>query len=250
MTEGYGHNFEHFDRYVTSIMPSHVIENLHTLGTPIHGNYYPFLSKSNKWYAFFNKSYSDINIYDLETNKLVVDYFYESTAHVNVSTYVPAYSLIEYLDFTKQDGTHSIFADWDYETNEYSAMNTNNSIDVQMLRYTPIAFNAYTLWAADFEYYVDILDLNDIDNGNIKLIEKTKFTLPTAMNQVRNYISFDAFDLDSFDPSDIFTYNIKMLNETTLGRINSTSKSIKYFDFYSWDDIQKDYTKIYYQSKS
>lgn len=51
------------------------------------------------------------------------------------------------------------------------------------------AFNASTIWAADYELYIDTLDLREIDDGKLYRVKVPHLrTLPIGIKDIRQFI--------------------------------------------------------------
>ena len=172
------------------------------IGKPVkYHNFYPFKSKSGRWYAFFNNSYSDIKIYDLETGELWFTNFYSYNPefdfsenkrdsriyydHTNVSTYVPSFIKDSFILKEKEHVYYinDFSFDEDFE---------DSQLPKEELDFLPIAFNMWTIWAADYEFYVDVLDLSDIDNKVVKIYNNISYTVSRSVDKVRDIIKVDS----------------------------------------------------------
>lgn len=275
MTEGYNRDWTNWDAYVSHLWPKP--ENVK------YRNWYPFLSPKGRWLAFYNKSYTDINIIDLETKELVVRDFYSryrgydlidgkrvsmeghvyNGGHCNVSTYVPHCVYTQFVSSSADNKwLFSGLEDFDFDvfdpakTDEY--MSNKNSgfkhhTDKRVLTSVPIAFNAYTYWAADFEFYVDLIDLSEVDNGVIKMIDGGRFTIPRSAEHVRNYVncSFEGEDDPSKPQRISLRYNVleekgpfnfdknDVNNESGLETWDGKWNKVKHTEFLPWQEVEK-----------
>lgn len=201
MSEGYGKDFTFWDNLVKERFK----DQLEKLGTPRYRNWEVFKSPKGRWMAFHNKSYSDIKIVDLETLEPVIPYFYGKTVynedgsynkdesvydgfHTNVTSFVPTYLKRSYeSNVTKKE---EIYYTEICEIDE-SFIKDEEDIWAKIIS-VPLAFNAYTYWAADFELYVDVIDLSEIDNGIIKKFTgQSSFIIPHGANRLGNYVKCD-----------------------------------------------------------
>lgn len=154
------------------------------LGHYCYDNFYPFKSKSGKWYAFHNDQYSDIKIVEIETGKTVVKHFYSNKgvylSHTNASTYVPAFVRGVYESPHTGRTIKTITNDHDFEDSE--------NITLDMIESVPIAINSWTIWAADYEFYVDAIDLRRIDEGIVRKLKFPQKVISRDCLQVRNVV--------------------------------------------------------------
>jgi hypothetical protein len=193
-TMGYGNDYSFWDAKVKERFK----DQLEKLGKVRYENFCVFKSPKGRWMAFHNTSYTDIKVYDLETLELVATDFYSKSvrnedgsynrelstyaSHTNASTFVPVYMPRNHGKYTSLDDMSGLveedwlsFCDWD-----------------RMIS-PPIAFNSWTIWAADFEFYVDVLDLREIDNGIIKKWpDVCSFEIPRSGYNVRDFVEIDA----------------------------------------------------------
>lgn len=58
------------------------------------------------------------------------------------------------------------------------------------VEFAPIAFNAWTYWAADEEFYVDTLDLSRIDEGVVAVFDRKPYVVSRGIRQVRDVVEF------------------------------------------------------------
>lgn len=204
MTIGWGHTFKHLTNFLNS---------KNTLGNYRYKNYYPFKSKSGKWYAFWNQGYSDIKIYDLETKQIVIEKFYSSgtgyNPHTNHSVYVP--SFIPIKDYVVDD-------------NEFDEWIDDGSLTLdnfEQIQFVPYAFNAWTVWAADYQFYVDIIDLSEIDSGVVKRVKNKGYTIPIDAEHVKNFVKMNTNSLHTMDKKDpvLYSSDFIVLEETYRDRI-------------------------------
>lgn len=208
MKMGFGRDYSVWDKLVEDAIGQKVQALNEKLKTGYkYQNYYPFKSPKGKWFCFYGDTYADIRIYDLETLELVTKSFYSNMEkkvyahHANYSSYVPGYYTSKYKD-------EYLFAHEEYTLGDEK----DNLPTVDELQYSTFAFNAWTIWAADTEFYVDIIDLSDIDNGNVKLIDKEVYIISRDTYSMRDMVNIDVENCNSSkidDPPDIYiTYEI------------------------------------------
>ena len=191
INDGYGHNYSAWDAFVEKNFG----EQIRKLG-PIqqYAKIEVFKSPKGRWMAFHHTDYTDIRIVDLETGDTVLKNFYSYfngkkedriyIHHVNFTTFVPTYSKSSYEHKGKKE---TIFVDpTDY--NSLKEMEDDAWNDLDSIMSLPLAFNSWTIWAADHEFYVDILDLREIDDGKLKIFDGGGFTLTRSAGHIRNYI--------------------------------------------------------------
>lgn len=243
MSEGYGCDWTVWDALVRERFK----EALDKLGVYKYRNFEVFKSPQGRWMAFHGSSYMDIRVVDLETCEVVCTNFYSNRVlnsageydreksfyieHTNVSTCVPTYLKSVYDDYSvlceptdlESEGDKEDFTQWD-----------------KMIS-LPFAFNAFTYWAADWELYVDVLDLREIDKGIIKKWEgATSFVIPHGADHVRNYVKLD--DAGIIKPKDgnkEFTHaDFKVLEERTRDRfhVNNDGTDFKFYNMYKKGD--------------
>ena len=153
-----------------------------------------FFSPQGQKMAFYNTKYSDIRIVKIPTMEVVVDTFYSNKKenvyahHANFSTYVPTYMTYDYI---RSDGELDSLVDIDSEFEEdpeaYMKENREKGLRYE-IKSLPLAFNAWTIWACDYEFYVDVIDLSEVDNGIIRKSTCPGFTMTRSGKEVRNYI--------------------------------------------------------------
>lgn len=232
MSEGYGHDWTRWDEKLPWQRSAEGVKykgELTPLPNACYGNFYPFRSPKGRWMAFHNKYYSDIRIIDLKTYETVFEQFYRTptyyASHTNFCTYVPGY-----MSSMSSDGKTRFFYN-DHELDEDKDWD-NFEEDIG---YLPIAFNAWTIWACDYEFYVDILDLRQIDDGILKIYEnKTSFIIPRSAGHVRNYVNVQLEwndDDDKVNPVPI-AWDIPYLEEKQKFRFYNGEKGFKFYDMY------------------
>lgn len=230
--EGYGRDFTAFDA-LTAEMKARAVEKF---GSVKYQNWCPFRSPKGTWMAFHNSAYSDIRVVNLDTMSVVVDGdFYahfdkeDKTktvygSHVNSSTYVPSYaSTIEQTE----SGTNREFI-YDRDDHDFEA----EPLDIIMS--VPLAFNAWTIWAADYEFYVDVLDLSKIDEGIVTRLDVGKpLVIPIGAEHVRNYVNPSSEhwhrlgDKTTGTPGGMreeVTFQAEMLTEVFVGRMDAVGR--------------------------
>ncbi len=190
-TDGYGYDYAPWDRAVAEKFKT----NLERLGPhQRYGKVEIFRSPKGRWMAFHNPQYTDIRVVDLETGDVVAKDVYANFSveprvydgfHANFTTFVPSYFRQMISVGTSYEQPH-LFSVTEYDDNDFQ------TVDWDTLLSVPLAFNSYTYWAADHEFYVDVLDLRDIDDGKIHLLKGTGFTLIRSASHVRQFIKSDA----------------------------------------------------------
>lgn len=220
MAIGWGHDYS----FVDKMFSTYFSESLKKLGGVKYNNWYPFKSPKGRWMAFHNTSYGDIRIVDLEANTVVATNFYSNfdvrpdapkwyMHHTNVASYVPGF--IQYDD-TLNDDKPVVFTLEDREMTSWLEDGSLVSIYKECLsveadpseqelisfvfdkwQSTNFALNAYTYWAADFEFYVDILDLSRIDEGILAIYPKPTYVMPIDTDNLRSMVKFE---VESFLP--------------------------------------------------
>lgn len=247
--EGYGYDFAAFDK-ITAPLRERAVEKW---GKPAYQNWYPFRSPKGAWMAFHNTSYTDIRIVNLDTMDVVVDGdFYSHLhrdpdgqvdwrspetvygSHTNHSTYVPAYSTHAIEPIGKTDML--VFDDYDFEDGE--------SLDSVFS--VPIAINAWTIWAADYEFYVDVMDLSLVDDGIVRHFHMNRLAgaaIPISASHVRNFVKPSTEHWVSIGPNKgeddgAPTFDAHILTESHLGRITLDGED-KFHDIYAAGDKQQ-----------
>lgn len=195
-TEGYGYDFAAFDA-VTKPLLDKAVEKF---GKHSYANWYPFKSPAGVWMAFHMPSYSDIRIINLDAMEVIVDGdFYSHLArsadgkadyrssetvyasHTNASVYVPAFVESTY---TTHEGKPGLIAMNDHELEGDELLDNVRSV--------PLAFNAWTIWAADYEFYVDVIDLSEVDSGKVHLLDlgeaRRGMSIPIGASHIRNFV--------------------------------------------------------------
>lgn len=208
MNNGYSLDWSYYDKMINGKFqkPSDVR----------YDNWFPFKSPKEKWFAFYGKSYTDIFIYDFETKEHIKLNTYRGPEknqywdHTNFSTYVPSY-----FNWTSvhKDKTYNIVS----EDSNLDASYERHGLTVDTLSFLPLAFNAWTIWAADYEFYVDVLDLSDIDNGNISVVDK-QYIISRDAHSMRDFVKID------LDNSDGVTYAFFEILTVDMGLSFNTAK--------------------------
>lgn len=209
-------------------------KNKKILETPSYRNFYPFITKSGKWFAFYNQTYSDMKIINLETLEIVVDKFYRKegkySAHCNIETYVPGFLFVE----MENNENYSLNDHSRYINKEKITQNNSKQY------YFPFAFNGYTFWACDYEIYIDMFDISDIENGNISLLKQQWAILPIDLYRIRNYISAKKESWVSANEEEKFSLDFKVLQETYPEKFNrcwlDQNDSTDYSDLHDFRD--------------
>jgi hypothetical protein len=260
--EGYGHDWGAWDAYLEhkGIVPP---------GEVRYGNWCPFWSPKGRLMAFYNKSYGDIQIIDLETKEVVVKDFYSRLRpmedpervynhHTNCSTYVP--SFIRYPHESKftanneerhhRGFSHYVDQEWGGKDDLQEWLDTlaNKGGEIGSL---PVAFNVWTIWACDYEQYLDAIDLRQVDDGIVKLWPSKKTHIPINATHVRNYVQV-AIDHHSSegggipDPDDV-TVDFRFLEERWTDRISMKSGEFHFYDMYKakWNEDQNVFGPVY-----
>lgn len=186
--DGYGTNFEAWDRAVAARFKDQLarLGSNHRYGVPEI-----FRSPKGRWMAFHNPKYSDVRVVDLETGEIVATDVYSNRDpevydgfHANFTMYVPSYfrTVLNLRNGDEPNLMHvSELDDKDFE-----------SVDWDALVSIPLAFYSYTFWAADYEFYVELLDLREIDDGKIHVLKDVGFTMARSASHVRQYVLADA----------------------------------------------------------
>lgn len=168
-------------------------DQLEFLGKYPYKNFYPFKSPKGKWMAFHSKYYSDIRIVDLENpERIVYEGYYRDpnskySAHCNVNTYVPSYLVVP-----PNDSTQYGFAISDNDFDDWLSDGSMKESQFENIDFLPLAFNVWTIWAADYELYLDVFDLSKIDDGILNCY-KTDFknTFPIECSDIRKHIKVE-----------------------------------------------------------
>lgn len=208
----WGLNYDFLDEYFKYKFG----EKLKKLPKVHYDNWYPFKSASGKWYAFHNDNYYDIRIIDMETLEPVVTQCFSNLEtdpdfvptehvtdrsvwyahHVNLSTYVPSYMRFMYESkyaephpMVRMDSTIGETEEDAYHL--YGNSKTREEVFAfldEHLEFVPVAFNAHTIWAADFEAYVDVIDLSEIDKGIVRVYDIDPIIIPIEADTVRSVV--------------------------------------------------------------
>lgn len=190
--DGFGYDYAPWDKAITEKFK----DQLAKLGAhQKYGQVEIFKSPKGRWMAFHNPSYGDIRIVDLESGDVVAKDFYSSTDpkvyghHANFTTFVPSYFYENLYEGKPEHGDKvrmNLSEVFDYEDSDFETVNWDNLYSV------PIAFNSWTIWAADNEFYVDAIDLRRVDEGVILPFKGAGFTLTRGASHVRQFIKHDS----------------------------------------------------------
>lgn len=259
MTKGYGHDFSGFDALTKPLLD----KATEKFGKHAYRNWCPFKSPAGAWMAFHMSSYSDIRVINLDTMEVVVDgEFYAHlhrgddgkvdwraketvyASHTNTSVYVPSYAELPYTNHKGEADTYVV------EGHEFEPEDSDKEsrVTLDFIRSVPLAFNAWTIWAADYEFYVDVLDLSDVDNGNISILELGEkhrgMSIPISASHVRNFIkpSIDHWikigdkskGEENSRVKDV-TFDAMILTESHLGRLELGAGERGFHDIYTED---------------
>lgn len=244
MQEGYGHDWTNWDNFINAIYPRPADVR--------YQNWYPFKSPKGVMMAFYNNSYGDIRVINLETKEVVVNEFYSHEdadpaknwykSHTNVSTYVPSYWVLnEKNTDVKGVTTEYMFTMLDYDIDPLDEETLKSYGEFKSL---PFAFNAWTIWGMDFEFYVDILDLTEIDDGIIRKWKDVNYVITKNADHVRNFIHHST---DINDTEDDISCDFKVLEERWKDRVHISKDGVYFYDMYKIkskeDIITKGYSK-------
>lgn len=236
--QGYGYDWTQWDNFINEKFPRPT--NVR------YQNWQPFLSPKGVWMAFYNTGYSDILVVNLETNEVVINEFYSHKdadpekswykSHTNVSTYVPGYFSCMEIFKNKDDVTPTYFSIPDYETES-----AEERASYGELKFLPLAFNAWTIWGMDSEYYVDVLDLSKIDDGIIRKWQDVNYIITRHAQHVRDFIHHD---IEMWSKDDIST-DFKVLEERWKERFRINQDGIALYDMYQIKSKEDVLTKGY-----
>lgn len=240
MQEGYGHDWTQWDKFINELYPRPKDVR--------YENWYPFRSPKGVMMAFYNNSYGDIKIVNLETNEVVVDEFYSHSdtdpekkwykSHTNVSTYVPSYWVIkEKMQMKDQPEKDIFYTALDYDIEEGEDLKAYGEF-----KSLPIAFNAWTIWAMDYEFYVDVLDLREIDSGIIRKWKNIQYVITKDARHVRNFIKHST---DAYDSADDIGCDFKVLEERWKDRLSIRGNDFSFYDMYEVKSKEDAKTKGY-----
>lgn len=260
VTEGYGHDFTNFDALTAPLL----VKAEEKFGKHSYRNWYPFKSPKGDWMAFHMVSYSDIRIVNLDSMEIVVDgEFYAHivkgadgkndwrhkdtvyNSHTNTSVYVPSYYIDTYDKGKDPEGNscgvgHYAVNDREFDDDESTLGN---------MKSVPIAFTAWTIWAADYEFYVDMLDLSEVDEGRVSLLSPgEKFQgacIPISARHVRNWVKPEVdywLGFGGHPDAAHATFDVQLLTEHHLGRVElGGEKAGQMHDIY--DDEREPYPR-------
>ncbi len=247
-TDGYGYNYAIWDTFITEKFSKQL---KHLGNMQPYGQVEIFRSPKGRWMAFHNTNYYDIRIVDLETCEPVFENFYSYfdkdktnqvyKHHVNFTTYVPTY----FVDNFTTDGKKSLYL---VKTYGFDCVEDMENFDFNDLFSIPIAFNAWTIWGADFEFYVDVLDLREIDDGKLKMFKGAGFTLVSTATHVRQYINNNPYIYANFvgkeapDVNEHFIAHFSVLEKKSNMTLEFGINSKEKFSFY---DNSKDLRETY-----
>jgi hypothetical protein len=198
-------------------------------------NFQPFKSASGRLYAFHDGGdYTDIRIHEVWTeddglkSRAVTSDFYRTKehydGHANYSTYCPCY-------FVRDSQYRGIKGE--IVTSKQVVMDHSFDLVDQVpwadVQFAPIAFNAFTYWAADTEFYVDTIDLSRIDEGQISLFDRQRYVVSRTIDQVRDVIDFDGWFHEDLRRTGLFaegdqnplpgiSFNVRVLTEASEDR--------------------------------
>lgn len=228
---GYNYDWKFFDNLTNDLK----IKAEEKFGKIRYNNWCPFKSPKGTMMAFHNSSYRDIRVINLDTMEIVINgEFYSHfdkedekntvySSHANHSTYVPSY-----WKFQSEKYEHVLNVDEIDEDNKHE-FTLDNMLSA------PYAINDWTIWAADYEFYVDILDLSEIDSGKIRKFDISpnpmmrNLSIPIEADHVRDYVKVDlehwfhmndpANDIPNTQSANI-TMDIQILHEDHIGRVS------------------------------
>ena len=241
--QGYGHDWIHWDKFINTLYPKPTDVK--------YENWYPFRSPKGIMMAFYNTSYGDIKVINLETKEIVVEEFYSHSdtdpeknwykSHTNISTYVPSYWVIKEKKHVKDHPEKDIlYTILDYDTDPLTEETLNSYGQFKSL---PVAFNAWTIWGIGTEFYVDVLDLREIDSGIIRKWKNIQYIITRDASHVRDFIKHST---DVFDSEDDIICDFKVMEERWKDRLSIKGDEFSFYDMYevkSKDDAKtKGYT--------
>lgn len=195
-------------------------------------NFHPFKSASGRLYAFHDGgNYTDIRVHELWredgalTSRPVTSDFYRTKehydGHANYSIYCPSYFV--------RDSQYKGLKGEIVKSKEVVMDHAFDAVDEVPwgeVQFAPVAFNAFTYWAADTEFYVDTIDLSRIDEGRISLFDRKPYVVSRTMKQVRDVVDFSGwfyedlrrttlFDEGDVKPSPGINFNVRVLTEAS-----------------------------------
>ena len=174
--QGYGADWGVWDRWRRERHAAAIA----ALGTYAYGNLEVFLSPAGRWMAFHTDDYADVRVHDLEDGRLVATHVYSRDDHyghtVNLSTYVPTFR-------RKVEHGRVGFAPM-----HAAGMDRERGIVEAELWSMPVAFNAWTVWGADHEQMIDLVDLSRIDEGVIALYDRDPWSTTIGAGHVRDFV--------------------------------------------------------------
>lgn len=198
-------------------------------------NFHPFKSSSGRLYAFHDGgNYTDIKIHEisrvdgvLQGRPVTADFYRTKEhydGHANYSVYCPCY-FVRDAEYRGLSGeivkSRQVIMD--------HAFDAVDEVPWSEVRFAPVAFNAFTYWAADTEFYVDTIDLSRIDEGLISLFDRKPYVVPRTIEQVRDVIDFAGwyyedlrrtflFEEEDATPLPGIDFNVRVLTEASEDR--------------------------------
>lgn len=185
------------------------------------GIFFPFLYK-DKWFALFSENYECVSVMSLPDCKKITE---TEEGFCPVDVWVPAYKFEE-NSFKIKDKIYPCY----YAENVISKDENQSDCEKLPLLYHDFAFVSGCVWGDDSRMKVRLLDLKNLDQGEIKYLN-------IGYLEILNSIALNkAINIDSDDGKN-FTFEVSVVKDLSFQRETSKIK-IYEEEIGKWKDIQ------------